>query len=165
MPHIAGSGAKMSGDGRVQPAQIRQGVWQGHAPTTIPPGPALGVCGPLQPCRANVARGDHHGVCCRGGIASGIGLLLEQDMGVPKAYRMSAAMPPSPNCKLRPSERQNPISLTVSSHNWFSHMSLISSLVKSTSFLFLIHRRRLLITRGHVFKMNSFPAMTFRGTK
>jgi hypothetical protein len=63
------------------------------------------------------------------------------------------------------SERQNPISLKVSSHNWFSHMSFISSLVKSTSFLFLIHRRRLLITRGHVFKMNSFPAMTFRGTK
>src|SRR5215831_10521532 len=58
----------------------------------------------------------------------------------------------------------SPSSLTVSSHNWFSHMSLMSAVVNSPSFFSRIHRSHLRITRGHVLRINSLPAMTLRGT-
>src|SRR5262249_37250176 len=102
MPRIAGRGATTSGDGRVQPAQIRPDVRRGHEPTPRPPGSALGVYGSLQPCRASVARRDHPRVCCRSGIASGTASFGILSRECQKRTGFLLLCQPSPNCDLRP---------------------------------------------------------------
>src|SRR4029434_4620545 len=87
---------------RVRRAPIRRGGGRGHEPTPRPPGSALGVYGPLQPCRASVARRDHHRVCCLLGIASeaaSFGILSRECQ---KRTGFSLLCQPSPNCNLRP---------------------------------------------------------------
>jgi hypothetical protein len=49
-----------------------------------------------------VAQMDQRGVCCREGIASGIGLLWNPWRGRPKAYRIFVAMPALPELKCAP---------------------------------------------------------------
>src|SRR5439155_23517883 len=55
-----------------------------------------------RPRSVDVAPRDHCGVCCRAGIASGIGLLWNPWRGSPKAYRIFVAMPALPALKCAP---------------------------------------------------------------
>src|SRR5206468_950965 len=59
-------------------------------------------CRRLRPRSEDVAKMDHRRVCCRVGIASGIGLLWHPWQGMPKAYRILAAMPALPQLQSAP---------------------------------------------------------------
>ena len=91
---------RAAGPGRRVPGTFGQlGFDEVHGergPPATPPRLMRTGNGRPRPRSVDVAPRDHWGVCCREGIASGIGLLWNPWRRNPQAYRMFVAMPALP---------------------------------------------------------------------